>query len=75
MQEWFDVLFDGVSRAVSWLKSIQIFDGVTLWSFILTCIILGIVLTCLVNVVRSQVRVSPRGLTRASRRSREGGDN
>lgn len=53
MQMWFDVLLDGMRHTVSWLKSIDIFEGVSLWSFCLSILLISIIITALVNVVRA----------------------
>lgn len=55
MQMWLSILVDGMGQAVSWLQSVEVFDGVSLWSFILTVIIQGIIMTALVNVVKSGI--------------------
>lgn len=54
MGMWLDILLDGMGQAVSWLRSVDVFVGVSLWSFILTVMIQGIVITALVNVVKSR---------------------
>ena len=35
MGMWLDILVDGMGHAVSWLQSVEVFDGVSIWSFIL----------------------------------------
>lgn len=52
MGMWFEILLDGMTHVVDWLKSVDVFVGVSLWSFILTVIIQGIVITALINVVK-----------------------
>ncbi len=55
MSMWLQILLDGMGQAVSWMKEVEVFVGVSLWSFILTVMIQGIVITALVNVVKSRV--------------------
>lgn len=50
---WFDVLLDGMSNVIGFMKSIEIFDGVSLWSFILSALLIGAIFNVLVNVVAS----------------------
>ena len=66
MGMWLDILVDGMGHAVSWLQSVEVFDGVSIWSFILTVLIMSIIITSLVNVVKASF---------SNRRSRERKDS
>lgn len=55
MSTWLNILLDGMGQAVSWLQTVEVFDGVSIWSFVLTVLIMGILMTSLVNVVKSSV--------------------
>ena len=66
MGMWLDILIDGMGHAVSWLQSVEVFDGVSIWSFILTVLIMSIIITSLVNVVKASF---------SNRRSRERKDS
>ena len=66
MDMWLDILIDGMGHAVSWLQSVEVFDGVSIWSFILTVLIMSIIITSLVNVVKASF---------SNRRSRERKDS
>ena len=65
---WLDILVDGMGHAVSWLQSVEVFDGVSIWSFILTVLIMSIIITSLVNVVKASFN------NRRSRERKEGGE-
>lgn len=49
----FGWIFDGFGFAINFLKSIEIFHGASLFHFIIAVMILGIVITYLINVARS----------------------
>lgn len=68
MAMWLQILIDGMGQAVSWLQSVDVFDGVSIWSFILTVLIMGILITSLVNVVKSSVN------SRRSKDRKDGGE-
>lgn len=68
MGMWLDILVDGMGHAVSWLQSVEVFDGVSIWSFILTVLIMSIIITSLVNVVKASFN------NRRSREGKEGGE-
>ena len=68
MGMWLDILVDGMGHAVSWLQSVEVFDGVSIWSFILTVLIMSIIITSLVNVVKASFN------NRRSRERKEGGE-
>ena len=53
MGMWLQVLIDGMGHAVDWLKVVEVFEGVSIWSFVLSVLIIGILITSLVNVVKS----------------------
>ena len=53
MGMWLQILIDGMGYAVDWLKIVEVFDGVSIWSFVLSVLIIGILITSLVNVVKS----------------------
>lgn len=55
MSMWLQILVQGMGHAVSWLQSVEVFDGVSIWSFILTVLIMSIIITSLVNVVKASV--------------------
>lgn len=68
MGMWLDILVDGMGQAVSWLQAVEVFDGVSIWSFILTVLIMSIIITSLVNVVKASFS------NRRSRERKEGGE-
>lgn len=53
MGMWLQILVDGMGHAVDWLKAVEVFEGVSIWSFVLSVLIIGILITSLVNVVKS----------------------
>lgn len=53
MGMWLQILIDGMGHAVDWLKAVEVFEGVSIWSFVLSVLIIGILITSLVNVVKS----------------------
>lgn len=52
MAMWFDVLLEGMRKTVAWCKMIEVFQGVSLWSFCISCLLVAIILSGLVSVVR-----------------------
>lgn len=61
MGMWLQILLDGMGQAVSWLQSVEVFDGVSVWSFVLSVLIQGILITSLVNVVKSRLNARRSG--------------
>lgn len=66
MGMWLEILVEGMGQAVSWLQAVEVFEGVSIWSFILTVLIMSIIITSLVNVVKASIN---------NRRSRERKDS
>ncbi len=64
MQTWLNILLDGMSRAVDWCKTIEIFSGVSLWSFCISVLLVGVILNVLVNVVRKTNEIGDAGMRR-----------
>lgn len=45
------MLLNGMANGIKWLQSIEIIDGVSVWSFIIACIVVGVVISGLLNLV------------------------
>lgn len=45
------ILLDGMGHAISWLQSIELVKGVSVWSFIIGCMVVGVVISGLLNLV------------------------
>lgn len=45
------LLVDGMSQGIKWLQSIELFYGVSVWAFVIGCIVIGVTVSGLLNLV------------------------
>lgn len=67
MSFYYNLIFDGISKIVTQMKDFEIFENVSLFSFLIALTVMTIVITYLVNVARSP-GVRSLSSERASRR-------
>lgn len=70
MSFYYNLFFDGIKKIVDLMKDFEIFEGVSLFSFLIALTVMTIVITYLVNVARSP-GVRSVSSDRASKRAQE----
>lgn len=74
MSFYYNLFFDGIKKIVDLMQEFEIFERVSLFSFLIVLTVMSIVITYLVNVARSP-GVRSVSSERASRRRSNRSDN
>ena len=70
---WFDILFDGMQRGISWLMAIDI-GGISLGNYVIVIFITGLLISLFLNVVNTGSVMGSRMVKRINRSREEGRD-